>query len=207
MATGMNFNVMGPLRIDFGYAHTSNEGPPTVTKNLGYTDNDDLPEFVLNHMYHEEFSTCGGRVPGALINEGAMGTLTFTLVQWDESEVHEFTRLPGTTPAAAAQPAGLYVGTVGTDLVSGVTPAADTEGFIWLRLTRRLTGATGEVESITFPRCHIPDGDSLRFFGHGNVARRLGVRLTVRPYEVGSPSDEDLTTGNHVLYTIEYVSA
>lgn len=73
----MAYFIAGPtkVQVDYGSGYS----------DLGYTDNDDLPQYDEEEMQELVESTAVGRSPNQAIFRGRKGSLTFTLVLWDET--------------------------------------------------------------------------------------------------------------------------
>jgi hypothetical protein len=144
--------VSGPTRIDWY------DG--SVWTELGECDNDNLPQATWNDYQHEVRTSSSGGTPEEIVLQNTDGTITFTLVKWDATELAQL---------EARQRGAQGTTTVGRLLVTD-------SGTFGIRIYPKTPGKT----TYTFNRCYLPP-NGLVHSNFGNVERRLGLTVKAVP--------------------------
>jgi len=144
--------VSGPTRIDWY------DG--SVWTELGECDNDNLPQATWNDYQHEVRTSSSGGTPEEIVLQNTDGTITFTLVKWDATELAQL---------EARQRGAQGTTTVGRLLVTD-------SGTFGIRIWPKTAGKT----TYTFNRCYLPP-NGLVHSNFGNVERRLGLTIKAVP--------------------------
>lgn len=152
MAT--TIKVSGPTRVQ---VLTSG----TTWADLGICDNDTLPSVTITDHIHEVKTSASGMAPEELVLQGITGSITVTLVKWDDAIW---------TAVQAKQRGAAFDAVVGSVMVGG-----QTAKVFGVRLNPVETGK----DMYTFPLCYLMNDTTDSQFG--NVERRLAVTFRAIP--------------------------
>lgn len=155
--------VAGPTKIQVNY------GSGYV--DLGYTDNDNLPQITYTDNVHEVKTVASGAVPEELILQNTSAVVSCTLVKWDAAVL---------TALAVRERGAEYTTTVGRLLING-------SGTFGVKILPTTAGKT----SYTFGTCLLM-GDAINHSNFGNVEQRLGLTFKAIP----TPSTNVLATSS-----------
>lgn len=153
--------VAGPTKIQVNY------GGGYV--DLGFTDNDSLPQITYTDNVHEIKTVASGAVPEEMVLQNTTAVISCTLVKWDAAVL---------TALAVRERGAEYTTTVGRLLING-------SGSFGVKILPTTAGKT----SYTFGTCFLM-GDAINHSNFGNVEQRLGLTFKAIP----TPSTNVLAT-------------
>lgn len=154
------YHIAGPTLVEWKKV-TEADG---AYRTLGYTDNDDLPQFEPSEANEKVTSTLSGDEPAEVIFQGIVGALTFSLVDWDNDNLQT---LKDFRP----------------DGIGKVYVSSTADKCIAIRFTPLNTGAP---MSYTFAPC-IPQAGAFSRLGRwGNTAMRHALAFTVLTTTTGN---------------------
>jgi hypothetical protein len=164
MATA--FHVQGPTLFETDAA--ARDG--TTFVGLGYSPNEQLVGWNVEHGSVRLTSSRGGDAPLEVIYTGSVGTLDVVLEEWDVSEFKQVTEPPDATTYGK-------IGTIGQVWVGGNWTFACRIQPV----TRAGADATetSSKPQVTFPVCFLDGPDSFRVFDMGNESSKIGLSITV----------------------------
>lgn len=166
--------VPGPCKIQMG-------ATAAALSDLGYSDNDDLPNFRVERLNEVIESVNLGREAAEIVYVGSTGIVNFSLVEWDPAEAAELFIPPGGTTEGDA-------GVIGTRWVQ------DQKVF-----AISIIPITASRKSYTFPRCWA-DAEAFQMVDFGNLGQRLiGQAMVMRNHDAGALGDGASATDD--LYT------
>lgn len=147
--------VSGPTKIQV------NIGAGLV--DLGFSDNDNLPQITYTDHIHEIKTVASGAVPEEMVVQNISATITVTLVKWDAANV---AAMLGDLRSSSANP---YNATVGRLLVND-------NGAVQVKITPTTSGKTAYL----FGRCFLMS-DAVVHSNFGNVEQRLALTFRAVP--------------------------
>lgn len=144
--------VSGPTKIEW------NNGSGWF--DLGFTDNDNLPQISWNDHSHEVRTVVSGATPEEIILHNTEAAISFTLVRFDPAEL---------VALEARQRGAVGTTTVGRRLVND-------NGTFGIRITPLTVGRT----QYSFGRCFMAPNALVRS-QFGNVELRAGLTIKAIP--------------------------
>jgi hypothetical protein len=144
--------VSGPCKIQV------NTG--AAYADLGYTDNDNLPQITYTDNIHEIKTVASGAEPEELVLQNSHAVISATLVKWDASVY---------AALLARQRGAAYATTVGRMLVND-------SGVFGVKILPTQSSKT----YYAFARCYMI-GDAVNQSQFGNVEQRLGLTFRAIP--------------------------
>lgn len=147
--------VSGPTKIQV------NSGAGLV--DLGYSDNDNLPQITYTDHIHEIKTVASGAVPEEMVVQNISATITVTLVKWDAAN------LAAMLGDLRSSSGNAYNATVGRLLVND-------SGTVQVKITPTTAGKTAYL----FGRCYVMS-DAVIHSNFGNVEQRLALTFRAVP--------------------------
>lgn len=162
----VDFNVQGPCLIE-----TDKTAGSGTLASLGFTPNDQLIGYTVEHGTVRLTSSRGGTAPLDAIYTGSIATIDFILEEFDMSEWTILMRPPGVTvDGKVGTPGTQYLGVASGTFILKIQPV--------LR-----DGTTDAVETVkspatVFPICFIDGPQAGRLFDMGNESTKAGLSVT-----------------------------
>jgi hypothetical protein len=144
--------VAGPCKIQVALGGAYSD--------LGYTDNDNLPQITYTDNIHEVKTVASGAVAEELIVQNSKAVISATLVKWDASVWSSLLQ---------RQRGAAYAATVGRMLVND-------SGTFGVKILPTQQAKT----YYAFARCYLL-GDAVAHSQFGNVEQRLGLTFQAIP--------------------------
>ncbi len=164
----VDFNVMGPCLVETDIVLMDG-----TLAQLGYTPNDQLVSWTVEHGSVRLTSSRGGTAPLDAVYTGSIVTLDLVLEEFDMGEWKELMQPPGST----------VDGKVGIPGSRWNQSLANGGKVFQLKLqpVDRAGSDTDESEkrpATTFPVCFIDGPNAGRLFDHGNESTKAGLSIT-----------------------------
>lgn len=163
------FEVPGPTAIYVCTSPSDHVGGGTYDL-LGYTPNEDLVRFSVDHAIRELTSTHYGETPREAIKLGSWATIPLVLIKWDTTIIKNIRTRLITGTAGTSNPGRQTVANIGTLMIgTGSSPAS----AIGVRIQPLIASRT----IYTFPCCWLmPDGIETGGFGNDAIVQRMAFR-------------------------------